>query len=957
MNKILRKWIIDSVSIDMQRTYKVNMPVPQNVDFINRHSDYYVNLITRMLNVLNNEDNKFSERTRHAELLAIAHGMEIFNASANSINFNGVNQNENTLYVAALYYMCDFTAVAALMLKECDPYALKTNAAKKIYYIVSGGRFNDNNYDCGINEYFITGDDTILNELINSLTYQKDKLSYDNVDDFFDSQLLLQILNKFKNNNLRHDIYEHNPHINWERYLEYALSQSILTLLPSQRDAIQKGLLTYSRSFALQMPTSAGKSFLTELLIYQELQSHQNAKILYLAPLRSLSRELKGKYAKISRELGFSYRCIYGGSSISVTEEYMANADMLITTPETFMTLEGSMENILQMFSLVICDEGQLLESAHRGLDYELLLSRLKKQQDLRFLFISAILPNIGEINTWLGGNITDVCNSTFRPCSIRFADASISNKTINLSIFENLNKPSLFSIDNYVSKDECKGINLNTKKNIASLIALKSLKAGSVMLYTSFKKGPSGCEGYGHAVLEIINRNVISNPRSFLDERACSRLGWIEDYIVYQYGEEYFLSKFIKSGFAIHHASLPQDIREVIEIGYSQGYIRLLICNSTLAEGVNFPIKTLVLGDIRHPVINGRLMEKETLLNVIGRTGRAGKQTYGLVISSSERFNYVKEAALGDGLKPAKGMLNEIVEYISNYENTLRRKLTEEEINQLLEKLNLTESIDRSIFLSEDEFSFENIDVNDIYTTSLSYHLASQDKKDNLKRLFTIRYNHLRQMGNDDLVAYKETGFNSETLSILKDSMHNGDDFSNVTETEFCNSEWLKKLIEHTGKVIQIDNYDKIINIILLWQSGQRYIDIANILSVNIDEIAEKIEWLTKDFLRASKKIIKYICTRFDIDNEAFTYWPMFIEKGLNSKLQCQLLKKGLSDRISIHCVESYIMKHISAPLDIDIILMILKKNKDNIRRYSNKKGIPYISKKRIMQFIDAIE
>ena len=179
--------------------------------------------------------------------------------------------------------------------------------------------------------------------------------------------------------------------------------------------------------------------------------------------------------------------------------------------------------------------------------------------------------------------------------------------------------------------------------------------------------------------------------------------------------------------------------------------------------------------------------------MNVIGRTGRAGKQTYGLVISTSERFNYVKEAALGDGLKPAKGMLNEIVEYISNYENTLRRKLTEEEINQLLEKLNLTESIDRSIFLSEDEFSFENIDVNDIYTTSLSYHLASQDKKDNLKRLFTIRYNHLRQMGNDDLVAYKETGFNSETLSILKDSMHNGDDFSNVTETEFCNSEWLK--------------------------------------------------------------------------------------------------------------------------------------------------------------------
>ena len=202
MNEILRKWIIDSVSIDMQRTYKEDMPAPQNVDFINRHSDYYVNLITRMLNVLNNEDNEFDDKTRQAELLTIAHGMEIFNARANSIYFNGVNQNENTLYVAALYYMCDYSAVAALMLKDCNPNALKTDAAKKICYIVSGGKFNDYNYDCGIKEYFLIGDGTILNELIYSLICKKDKLSYDNVDDFFDSQLLLHVLNKFKNNNL-----------------------------------------------------------------------------------------------------------------------------------------------------------------------------------------------------------------------------------------------------------------------------------------------------------------------------------------------------------------------------------------------------------------------------------------------------------------------------------------------------------------------------------------------------------------------------------------------------------------------------------------------------------------------------------------------------------------------------------------------------------------------------------
>lgn len=47
--------------------------------------------------------------------------------------------------------------------------------------------------------------------------------------------------------------------------------------------------------------------FITELLVFQELKNNPDAKILYLAPLRSLSRELKERYGRLSYEFNFVF--------------------------------------------------------------------------------------------------------------------------------------------------------------------------------------------------------------------------------------------------------------------------------------------------------------------------------------------------------------------------------------------------------------------------------------------------------------------------------------------------------------------------------------------------------------------------------------------------------------------------------------------------------------------------
>ena len=709
MNSKLKKWIIDTVEADMRSSYRRLQALPFEYEFMDRYADFYVNMLTRMFNILNGEySERYDEDRQKRELLNLVHGLEIFNERWRKSDFVGVNRNDNALYVAVIYYLCNYEAVAAMYIRECRLENLRTDAAQMLFYIISGGECCGNEIENhGIKAWLTKGDNAELSKFKVHLEERAEQVIYDNADDFFDSQLLLHVLNKFQEDNIRKDLYTFDNTVSWNHYLKYTFRKHIFSFLPSQREALHKGLLSYNRSFSLRMPTSAGKSYITELLIYQELQKTPNAKILYLAPLRSLGHELREKYKSISSQLGFTYRSLYGGSSMTGTEAILAEADLFITTPETFMSLEGSIDDILRQFTLVICDEGQLIESVGRGLDYEMLLSRLRKQEHVRFLFISAIIPNIGDINTWLGGTVGEVGESNYRPCTIRFGVASTDKTSITLHVYENVNKKSLFDFTSFVNKDESKGFKLDTQKNRACLMAMKSLDAGSVMLYSTFKKKEynASCYKYGECIANIIQKGKLPSPRSFLNTNQRNLLDLLCEFTEYNFGTDYYETNFMKEGFAVHTGSLPQEMREIVETGYEKGALRMIICNSTLAEGVNFPIRTLVLGDIRHPSGKG-WMEREVLMNVIGRVGRAGRETYGFVICADKAWWFVKEAASGENLKYAKGMLNDIAFEILKVERRLQRQLTDDEVNYMLSESGLVESIDKMLMLSTDDFT-----------------------------------------------------------------------------------------------------------------------------------------------------------------------------------------------------------------------------------------------------------
>ena len=954
MNQTLRQWIIDTVAADMRSSYRRAQTLPFEYDFMGRYADFYVNMLTRIFNILDGEysDNYDMERQK-AELLNLAHGMEIFNERWKQSKFAGVDRNDNALYVAVIYYLCDYEAVAAMYIRDCRLADLRTDAARTIFYIISGGGTKGNEIENhGINTWLTTGDYTSLSKFKVLLEERAVQMSFDSADDFFDSQLLLHVLKKFREDNIRTDLYTFDNSVSWDRYLEYSFRKHIFSFLPSQREALRMGLLSFNRSFSLRMPTSAGKSYITELLIYQELQKTSNAKILYLAPLRSLGHELKEKYRNISEQLGFTYRSLYGGSSMTGTESILAEADLFITTPETFMSLEGAIDDILRQFTLVICDEGQLIESVGRGLDYEMLLSRLRKQEHIRFLFISAIIPNIGDINTWLGGTEEEVGESSYRPCKIRFGVASSDKARINIQVYENINKKALFDFISFVSKEECKGFKLDTQRNKACLMEMKALDAGSVMLYSTFKKGNSSCRKYGECIAKIIQKGKLPSPRSFLTASQHNLLDVLYEFTEYNLGTDFYETNFLKEGFAVHTASLPQELREIVEIGLEKGALRMIICNSTLAEGVNFPIKTLVLGDIRHPLGKG-LMEREVLMNVIGRVGRAGRETYGFIICAEDKWRFVKEAASGENLKHVKGMLNDIAFEILKAERNLHRQLTDEEVNKLLSENSLTESIDKMLMLSTDDFTANKDVPEEVSKSSLSYHLGSDKHRKLICRIFSVRNNYLQGVSHDNIRIYKDTQISPPVQAILQTAITDDCGLPTLAIEDLSSDEWIEKAVSLTSLLVQIDDKAKVKTLLSYWMAGLRYVEIAYKMRIPIDDVVEHIEWLRRVFLLASKSILRYISIRFNIQSDVITNWAYLVEKGLNSKMQIMMMQKGLSDRSALHAIDRHIFNNIQMTEDKNLLYDFLCCRKDEVIDALEKEGLPVLSLNHIVEFL----
>ena len=94
--------------------------------------------------------------------------------------------------------------------------------------------------------------------------------------------------------------------------------------------------------------------------------------------------------------------------------------------------------------------------------------------------------------------------------------------------------------------------------------------------------------------------------------------------------GEDSSASISSQYGIFSHHGNGPHGIRLAVEYAMRENLIRFVVCTSTLAQGVNLPIRYLIVTSIYQA---GDRIKVRDFHNLIGRAGRSGMHTEGSIL------------------------------------------------------------------------------------------------------------------------------------------------------------------------------------------------------------------------------------------------------------------------------------------------------------------------------------
>jgi superfamily II RNA helicase len=107
------------------------------------------------------------------------------------------------------------------------------------------------------------------------------------------------------------------------------------------------------------------------------------------------------------------------------------------------------------------------------------------------------------------------------------------------------------------------------------------------------------------------------------------------------------------EKGIAIHHAGIIPILREMVELLFAKGYIKLLFATETFAVGINMPTKTVLFTDLnKFDGLGMRPLYSHEYTQMAGRAGRRGIDTIGYVIHLTNLFKSINQPIIKPMMK-----------------------------------------------------------------------------------------------------------------------------------------------------------------------------------------------------------------------------------------------------------------------------------------------------------------
>lgn len=412
--------------------------------------------------------------------------------------------------------------------------------------------------------------------------------------------------------------------------------------------------------------TGSGKTLPAEYAI--DYFTQKGKKLVYTAPIKALSNQKFYEFTKLFPHISFGL----------LTGDIKTNpeADVLIMTTEILRNtlfqkklVEEQKTNIPLNFDMdidnelgcVIFDEIHYINDADRGKVWEETIMMLPKH--VQMLMLSATLDKQENFAKWISGiKGTEVCitptNHRVVPLKhysfVTCPESTLKNnkdKELVEKFNKIINKPVLlkssdseFSDSVYYSANSLinyfKTNNIFVKKSFILNEVVRHLKANNMLPAICFIFSRKGVEQSASEITTSLFDKDDNTPSLIVNE-CQSILMKLSNYREYINLPEYInLIKILKKGIAIHHSGIMPIFREMVEILFSKGYIKLLFATETFAVGINMPTKTVIFTALNKfdGSYNRDLMSHE-YTQMAGRAGRRGLDTVGHVIHLNNLF------------------------------------------------------------------------------------------------------------------------------------------------------------------------------------------------------------------------------------------------------------------------------------------------------------------------------
>ena len=526
----------------------------------------------------------------------------------------------------------------------------------------------------------------------------------------------------------------------------------------------------------------------------------KNRKIIYTSPIKSLSNQ---KFFELSQQ--FPDVGILTGDI-----KYNPDAQCVIMTTEILRNIlyqKTTTHVDIAEVDKVIFDEVHYINDPDRGKVWEECF--ILMPSEITLIMLSATIDKAEDFAKWIGsikGKMTNLIPTSHRVVPLEhyfYNPENIGNQLVKV----------VSSKGEFLNFNE---IRKTYKKYPISKIInpfIDYLKDHNSVPALFFVFSRKECE-----------RLASSVQRSLVTSDEISEIVKIFDYEMRHHREVYQSSKqyheirsMVQKGIAYHHSGLVPILKEVVEILFGKGLVKVLFATETFAVGVNMPTKTVIFPKLSK-YSNGdfRFLRTDEYLQMAGRAGRRGLDKTGTVVilPTDEIMPYTGFKSMALGKSPSiqskfKLSYQFILKILRNRANNGND--TSEE-----------ETLDISKFMNKSLLSVDNSDRIKSYQRE-KVELQEGNKLDlttDEKKAIIEYHNAIRKMesmrGN---VRKRE----SIRLEKVKREMHNFNSINKKYETYIKNKERIKIL---NSGIKNLETYlDKDTQLIMKYLIDNNYI------------------------------------------------------------------------------------------------------------------------------------